>query len=578
MGRSQYSVGKELVERGRTRDVVGMKMKTIWVAALFVWGISGAAIAERPKLIVAILIDQLRYDYLERFSDQFGEGGFRLLTERGAFMTSANYEYGPTTTGPGHASFLSGATPDAHGVIGNEWFDRQTGKFVYCVGDPSAQGVGTLTTAGRMSPRNFIGTNFADQLRLHFQSKVVGISMKDRGAILPAGKKPAGAYWFESASGNFVTSSYYKPELPGWVEAFNQRKRASEFIGAKWERLLDPKLYTGEDAAAGEGTLSGEKTSTFPHAIISRMGEGFESIMPTPFGNQLLLEFAKAAIDGENLGQGTQPDLLCVSFSSIDYCGHRFGPYSHEIQDITLRMDRQLADLLGYLDKKFGLANIALVLTADHGVAPTPEYAAAQGLDAERVDADALLIGLRAKLTERFGPGKFILNPRLSDGMLYLDHAVLKEHGITAESVTDYIREWAFETGKFQACYSRAQLLEGKAPGVVGQRIIKGYNSERGADAVLIFKPFYIPERSLVGLDILPAGTNHGSPYSYDTHVPVLFYGAAFNQGRYADEFCISDIVPTLCAALKMDVPSGCAGKPFSKVLASPGKPVRRSR
>lgn len=518
--------------------------------------------AEKPKLVVAILVDQLRADYLERFREDFVENGFRLFTDRGAYVTNAQYDYSPTVTGPGHASFFSGAGPSMHGIIGNDWFDKRTGKMMYCVSDDGVKSVGTESDAGKMSPRNFVGANFSDQMRLHYRSKVIGISMKDRGAVLPAGKKPAGAYWFESATGHFITSSYYVPELPAWVREFNARNRAQEFVGQTWDRLVDASHYQWEDQAAGEAPLEGEKTPTFPHTIAPSKKEGLETIMPTPFGNQLLAEFARAAIDGEKLGQGPAPDVLAVSFSSIDYCGHRFGPYSHEVQDITLRLDRQLAELFGYLDKKIGLANIVAVLTADHAVMPTPEFASAQGFDGARSDLVPLMGELTAKLNERFGLGKYLLVPRPIDGNLYFDHKLLAERKFSAESVAEFIREWALSTGVFQAAYTRAQLLDGRAPGLIGQRVLNGYNPERSGDVVLIYKPYIINGGK--------AGTTHGSPYKYDSHVPVGFFGAPFKTGRYAQEFGITDLVPTLSAALRINEPPISSGKVFVPALAQP--------
>jgi hypothetical protein len=419
--------------------------------------------------------------------------------------------------------------------------------------------IGADSPKGGMSPRNFIGSTFADQLRLHFRSKVVGISMKDRGAILPAGKKPLGAFWFDSASGNFVTSTYYMAELPPWMKQFNGRKRAADFMGKTWSRLLDPKMYLYEDAAAGEAPLSGEKSPVFDHKLVSGK-EGFDAIMPTPFGNQLLEELAEAAIEGESLGAGSQPDLLCVSFSSIDYCGHKFGPYSQEVQDITLRFDRQLSGLVNFLDKKLGLANVLLVLTADHGVAPTPEFAAQQGLDGQRFNEGEFMVDLMGKLDVRFGPGKYFLTPKMFEGNIFFNHDTLNEKKLAPTELASFIREEALATGKFQACFSREQLLDGRAPGLVGQLVLNGYNPERGGDMVLILKPYSIPSAA-------KTGTTHGSPYTYDTHIPVLFHGTAFAPGRYADEFWITDIVPTLCSALHMDEPAGCMGKPFVKVL-----------
>jgi predicted AlkP superfamily pyrophosphatase or phosphodiesterase len=549
-----------------------MKYQTLFSLIALAAGAAGthAAPPKAPKLVVAILVDQLRYDYLDRFHHQFVEGGFRELTDKGAFMTYAQYNYYPTITAPGHASFFSGSSPMMHGIIGNDWFDKRSGQMMYCVEDPDVTGVGTKpdAKAGKMSPRNFIGATVADQMRLHWGSKVVSVSVKDRGAILPAGKKPTGAYWFESATGNFITSSYYREDLPAWVKAFNDSKRPDTFVGQTWDRLLDEKQYPVPDAATGESHLAGETTSTFPHKVIKEDAEGYEPILSTPFGNQLLADFAKAAIEGEGLGQGSQPDLLCMSFSSIDYCGHKFGPYSQEVQDITLRLDRQLKELFAYLDKKVGLANVTMVLTADHGVVPTPENAKEQGLDGGRPAVSDMLGELQTKIAEHFGPGRYFLSakgslkPRLVDGNLYYNHEVLQEKKLLPETLTAFIREWALTTGVFHAVYGREQLLEGRVPSIVGQRIVNGFNGERSGDAVLILKPWLI-----AGTGKPATGTTHGSPFSYDTHIPIIFYGAAFKAGRYADEFYITDLAPTLSAALGIQEPPACMGKPLVRAL-----------
>lgn len=538
-------------------------MKTHLIRFLAACLALAAARAETPKLVVAILVDQLRYDYLERFADQFGPGGFRLFLDHGASMVFARYNYWPTVTGPGHASFLSGSPPSVHGIIGNSWFDRQTGRMRYCAEDSSVSGVGASSGDGKRSPRNYIGSNLADQMRLHFHSKVVGLSMKDRGAILPAGKKPTGAYWFDSKSGDFITSTYYMPELPAWVREFNERKRPAAFVGKAWDRLLDARFYDNPDDAAGEAALAGETTVTFPHKVAASRGGGFDPFVSTPYGNQILEELAEAAIEGEHLGKGPQPDLLCVSFSSIDYCGHRFGPYSQEVQDMTLRLDRQLADFFKFLDRRVGLGRVEILLTADHGVAPTPEYAAAAGLDSQRVGESALMQDLMAAVEARFGPGDYFQIREMVEGNVYFKRETLRQKSLTPNAVFEVIRDWALASGKFQACFSREQLLEGRAPGLLGELTANGYNAERSGDAVLILKPFLVPSGS-------PTGTTHGSPYNYDTHVPVLFFGAAFKPGRYAQEFWITDIAPTLCAALRIEEPAGCTGKPFTPLLANP--------
>ncbi len=519
-----------------------------------------SAQAERPKLVVSIIVDQLRYDYLERFQSHFTEKGFGLFYKQGAVLSFGRYNYFPTSTAPGHATVLSGGPPSEHGVIGNEWFDKRTRKSVYCAEDTSVEGVGVTGKSGQRSPKNFIGSNLADQMRLHLGSRVVGISMKDRGAILPAGKKPVGAYWFDSKTGHFVTSTYYTKKLPGWVADYNGKDRAGSFLGTSWKRLLPVDQYDFEDDGVGERPLAGEKKPVFPHQIGKKKDKTRSAVMPTPFANQILTEFAIAAIEGEGLGTGSQSDLLCISYSPVDYVGHSFGPNSHEIQDTIIRLDRQLADLFAYLDKKIGLGNVLIQLTADHGVAPLPEFAQSQGIGAGRYKAADQLLDLMGKLSDRFGPAKYFLYPQFRSGQLIYDHAVLREKKIPVSQVDAFVREWAFDTGVYQAAYSRDQLLDGRAPGQIGRAVFNGFHGERGADMILIAKPFWIPTYG-------KGGTTHGSPYNYDTHVPMLFYGQGVKPGRYDDEFYITDIAPTLAAILRVEFPSGCIGKPLTRMI-----------
>jgi predicted AlkP superfamily pyrophosphatase or phosphodiesterase len=542
-----------------------MKHAFAFLLAITLFARAAQAREARPKLVLVIVVDQLRYDYLERFHDQFVEGGFRRLTDHGAFLTSAHYDYCPTVTGPGHATILSGSLPSLHGIIANDWFDKRTGKTVNCVQDNNVTPVGTTAADAKRSPRNFIGSTLADDMRLRFRSKVIGLSIKDRGAILPAGRKPAGAFWFDDETGNFVTSTWYMAALPEWVRQFNARKRPAEFLGQTWDRLLDAAQYAFDDAGPNEGSLAGEKTTTFPHKVAIPAKPGFGNIEPTPFSNQLLVEFALAAIAGEQLGRGAQPDLLTVSFSGLDAAGHKFGPYSHEVQDLILRLDRQLADLFTALDQQIGLQHVTMVLTSDHGVAPIPEWAAREGLGGERIDDVALMADLLAKLSARFGTGSVLLSKKFVVGQLFFDRPALADLKIPVAEVSDFIREWALETGKFAACYGRADLLAGRAPGPIGLRVVNGYHPERGGDVVLVYKPYvfpYEPEKKF--------GTTHGSPYSYDTHVPVIFVGKAFKPGRYAEAFNMTDLAPTLRRALRMESPAGSIGVPFAKILAEP--------
>ncbi len=537
---------KRIVEIGR-----------LLVLLFLLGGFSGRA--EAPKLVLTIVVDQMRYDYLERFDPYLSRNGFRLLTKRGAFMTFGRYNYAPTVTGPGHASYLSGGGPAVHGILGNSWFNRKTRREIGCVEDASVQGVGTTNSSGRASPRNFIGGTLADQLRLQFGSKVIGIALKDRGAILPAGKKPAGAYWHDGKTGRFVSSTYYMTNLPAWVERFNERKLPQSYDGKVWERLLPENQYQFSDLGVGEGHLDGETNTVFNHVVHSSTN-GFVNFFPTPYGDELTAEFALAAIDGEELGRHGRPDMLCLSFSSLDGCGHKFGPYSQEVQDQFVRLDRQLERVFNHLDRCLGLNNVVIAMTADHGVAPNAEYSKSNGLDGS-TEGGGFMTDLMTRLDQEYGSGKYFLTPTLFYGNIYLNHDTLRDKRLSAAAVSSFIREYALGTGLFQACFTREQLLDGRAPGWIGECVLNGYNAERSGDLVLIPKPFALPGGG-------KTGTTHGTPYSYDTRVPILFYGKPFRPGRYPDAFYVTDMAATLATALHCEEPPGSIGTPCVRILA----------
>lgn len=539
---------------------IDMKFKTscFFLLLLSVVGSIAVLAFEPPKLVVTIIVDQMRYDYWERSPQLFSTNGFRLLLERGAFMTSAKYNYFPTVTGPGHASYLSGCGPAVHGIVGNDWYDKRTGKDIYCCADTNVTAVGT-TNKSQMSPRNLIGGTVADQMRLRYGSKVIGISLKDRGAILPSGKKPYGAFWFDSKTANFITSTYYMTNLPTWVSEFNELKIPQGFVGKTWERLFDAKEYSFDDNAPGEGRLSKETNSVFIHTIHPSTNN-VDAVLQSPFGDELITQFAIAAIDGEKLGQEETPDMLCLSYSSNDMVGHTFGPYSHEIQDLTFRLDRQFEKLFNHIEEKVGLANTIIVVTADHAVAPAPEFAKSMGLDGHRWDSGKFVTNLVRHLETNYGSGKYFLANKLSYNGLYFNHDTLHEKRLDGREFSDVIREFALSTGFFQTCFSREQLLDGTAPGWIGTTVINGYNAERSPDIVLIGKPYGLASTS-------KSGTTHGSPYAYDTRIPVVFFGRSFKPGRYADEFFITDIAATLCAALRITEPPGSVGKVAIRIL-----------
>jgi predicted AlkP superfamily pyrophosphatase or phosphodiesterase len=518
--------------------------------------------APKIKLVVGIVIDQFRYDYLTRFADQFGEGGFKRLLQSGAVFSNAHYSYTPTVTACGHAAFMSGASPAHNGIIGNTWFDRATGKSTTSVADANTKLLGGKDDAAGMSPARLIGSTLGDELKFHTaeQAKVIGISYKDRSAILPVGKHPNGAYWFSAINGAFVSSTYYFNELPAWVKRFNQEQNPSRYFGKTWERLLPEAAY----ARSLRDDYPHEKLSTgtkFPHLING--GEQtpgtkfYTHFEVSPFANDHLVAFAKAAIESEKLGQDEVPDLLTISFSANDLVGHSFGPYSQEVQDITLRTDRTLAELFAYLEQKIGLQNIVVALTADHGVSPIPEHAQEYGLGG-RIEAKAISETAEAALDKRFGEEKWVLT--LNNGNVYFDYAALERRKASHEEVEQIASTAIRQIPGLAECFTRTQIVTGQLPQTaVARSVAAGFYPARNGDLVIVPQPFYLAGETIVA--------SHGSPYSYDTHVPVIFYGAGIKAGIFTTTSSPLDIAPTLSAILKITPPSNSVGQILSEAI-----------
>jgi len=516
----------------------------------------------KVRLVLGIVIDQFRYDYLTRFSDLFEGGGFKRLLNDGAVFTNANYIYIPTVTAPGHATFMSGSIPALNGIVGNEWFDRETGKNVMSISDSSKKLLGGQGEEAA-SPFRLIGSTVGDQLRLsnNGKSKVVGIAFKDRAAILPAGKHPNGAYWFNSTSGTFVSSTYYFADLPGWATEFNQSNRPDKYFGARWDRLLPDVAYERSlpDDSPYEKSSRGNK---FPHIIRSNESKPgkifYENFRESPFANEYTVAFAKAAIEGEKLGQDDYPDLLSVSFSANDSVGHTFGPYSQEVEDMTLRTDRVLSDLFSYVEQKVGLANTIIVLTADHGVAPIPEHSRDIGLGGGRFASSGLTTVIQAGLDKRFGAAAWIRATVNSN--IYFDYDLIERKKVDRQEIERVGCEAALTFPAVGKCFTRTQLLFGPLPpGGYSEQAARGFNAERSGDMVIVVKPFFM-QRSEVG-------TTHSTPYSYDTHVPVIFYGADVMAGSYAEPSSPSDIAPTLSSLLGIEPPSNKVGRVLTEAI-----------
>jgi predicted AlkP superfamily pyrophosphatase or phosphodiesterase len=573
----------------RTRRVTTYLLIALFVLPVFAQRTRPPAggINARPRLVLLIVVDQFRHDYLERFGDLFGKNGFKRLLRDGAVWEQANYDHTPTYTAPGHATMMTGAYPAETGIIGNEWIERETAKRITSVSDTTVKALGGSANEPAASPRRLMTSTVGDELRLatNDRSKVIGISVKDRSAILPAGRHANAAYWFSSGSGNIVSSTYYFPQMPAWVSQFNEKRPADKFFGARWDRLLPESEYlkrAGADSPPWEniGRVAGE-TNAFPHTVTggaTAPGPQFYSALDfTPFSNDLLVQFAEEALVNENLGKDDDTDVLTLSFSANDYVGHRYGPYSQEAMDVTLRVDRQIETFLNFVDSKVGLQNTIVVFTADHGVAPIPEHAAALGLDGARLKTDDVLTAVRLAISARYNPkgtspdptADYIYTydfggrpqPAFINGNIYLNYAALRRDGVSLDEVTRIARDAALTVRGISRAFTRAQLMQSAVSitDPIERRVVHGFYPTRSGDVVIIAEAY-----KYLG-DTITA--THGTPYAYDTHVPLIIVAPGLVPGRYYDRASPADIAPTVSALLRTTPPSNAVGRILTEAI-----------
>src|SRR5689334_3849573 len=532
---------------------------------------------KRPRLVLLIVVDQFRYDYLERFGDLFVANGFKRLMRDGASWTQSNYDHMPTYTAPGHGTMMTGAYPAESGIVGNEWLDRSSGKRITSVTDEAVKVLGGGPTEIGSSPARLMASTVGDELRLatNDRSKVIGVSVKDRSAILPAGRHANAAYWFSTATGNMESSTYYLKQLPAWVNTFNAARPADKYFGAKWERLLPEKEYlrrAGPDSPTWETVTATGDTNAFPHTITGgAKGPGTDfywALDASPFTNEVLVSFAEQAVTNEQLGQDDDTDMLTISFSANDYVGHRYGPYSQELMDSVLRVDRAIADLLDFVDAHVGLANTLIAFTADHGVAPIPEQAAALGLGGARIQATDLFTRIEKALSARY-PSDYLLRFKEGNTMrewlinsnLYFDYDALRRDKVNFDEYSQAVCAAALTVPGIARCFTRNQLLRGATSitDPIERRALHGFYPARSGDAVLVTELFkYLA-------DTITA--THGSPYSYDTHVPTIIMGPGVTAGRYLEAASPTDIAPTLAALLRITPPSNSTGRVLIEAL-----------
>ncbi len=521
--------------------------------------------AQKPKLVVGIVVDQMRYDYLIRYWDRFGDKGFKKLAKEGFNCKNANYNYMPTYTGPGHASIFTGTTPENHGIISNDWYDKKTHSMIYCVDDVAMKTIGSNSINGQKSPQKLLGTTISDEIKLatNKKGKVFGISIKDRGAILPSGHMPDAAYWFDGEeTGNWISSSYYMNELPDWLKKLNEKHPAEKYLALPWNTMYPIDTYTEsiKDDNPYEGLFKGEKAPVFPHnlPVLRDSNSNFSLIKSTPFGNTILKELAIELIKAENLGKDNDVDFLTVSFSCTDYVGHKYGPMAIETEDTYLRLDKDLAAFLAYLEKNFKKEDVLLFLTADHGAVNVPQYLIANNMPAGYFDESELENKLKLYLKELYDSELIIAN--LSNFQVFLNHEEINNKKLNIETVENSIARFLLQQKGIAKVVTASALKSTEFNNRILANVQRGYNQSRSGDVMFVLESGWI----LAGY---PTGTTHGSPYHYDTHVPLLWYGLGITKGESNDEVIIPDIVATIAALLEIQPPSACTGEPIQNIV-----------
>ncbi len=523
---------------------------------------AAAAALSRPKLMVGLVVDQMRWDYLYRYYDRYQTGGFKRLLNEGFTCENTNIDYIPTVTAIGHSCIYTGSVPALHGITGNDFIVQATGRSMYCTEDTTVSTVGSTSNAGKMSPRNLLTTTVTDELRLatNFRAKVIGIALKDRGGILPAGHTANAAYWFDDASGNWITSTYYMNDLPAWVKTFNGQRPADKYLKQDWTTLYPIATYVQSEADDNkhEGKFAGAVAPTFPVKLTDMYKGNAGIIRSTPFGNSMTLDLAKAAIDNEHMGQGPITDFLAVSLSSTDYVGHQFGPNSIEIEDTYLRLDRDLAAFFSYLDSKVGKGNYSVFLTADHGAAHNPVFLIDHNIPAGLWDAALATRNLNKLLEDKYGIKRTILG--MDNYQVSFNYKELKDKKISEEALKQDCIEWLSHQPEVAYAVDMLKAQTASLPEALRTRIINGYNAEHSGVIQVILKPGYYAGRGVTG-------TTHGTWNPYDAHIPLVFMGWGINHGSLTRPTKMTDIAATVAALLHIQAPNGCIGAPVSEAL-----------
>lgn len=537
--------------------------KSLIIAFAFLLVHSGIVSAQsaKPKLVVGLVIDQMRWDYLYRYQELYSAGGFKRLLGQGYSCENTFIPYTPTYTAPGHTCIYTGSVPSVHGIVGNNWFDRNANSSVYCTDDAAVNTIGSKTKAGKMSPRSMWASTIGDELRLsnNFKSKVVAVALKDRSSILPGGHSANAAYWYDDESGKWVSSSYYMQSLPGWVNAINEKDPVSKLMQNDWNTLLPANRYwqSTEDDKVYENNIKGESTVTFPHRLSQVGKEKYAAFKTTPFAIGYTFDFAKEAIEKEQLGRSAFTDFLAISISSTDYIGHDFGPNSIEMEDTYLRLDLYISQFLRYLDSKIGKGKYLLFLSADHGAAHVPGFLNEHRLPAGRFNDDDLKDLLEHRLEKGFGGSRLISS--VQNYQVYYNREQLNKLKIDMTAFADSVKSILAEKDFIVSVVETDKLSSASISEPQKTMMINGYNPKRSGDVQFTLRPAYFDRGN--------KGTTHGLWNPYDAHIPLLFYGWNVHHGKTNRRVYMTDIAASLAAMLQIQMPSGCVGSVIEELL-----------
>jgi predicted AlkP superfamily pyrophosphatase or phosphodiesterase len=535
--------------------------KTILALTFFSFSFSlSAQRLDRPRLVVGIVIDQMRYDYLYRFYDRFSNGGFKRLLREGFSCETTFIPYTPTHTAAGHTCVYTGSVPALHGIMGNSWYDKSLGRDVYCTEDNTVKTVGSNSNAGKMSPRNLWSNTITDELRLasNFKNKTIAIALKDRGAILPGGHTSNGSFWFDNASGGWITSTFYMPELPGWVKKINDKKLPDAYLKKGWNTLYPLNTYTKStsDSNAYEGRMPGEDIM-FPHRTDTITKNRYDAFKTSPYGSTYTFDMARAAVEGEELG-GVRglTDFLAISCSSPDYIGHTFGPNSVEIEDAYLRLDLDLADFLRYLDGRVGRGNYLVFLTADHAVAHNPAFLQDHKLPSGVFDHNEVRRQMNDTLLKRYKTGGIVA--RSSNYQLFLNDSIINTAGLDKEEIKTFLTGYFITNPAVANVVDLENLSNINLPSRLKMMLTNGYNQKLSGDLQFVLKPQWFQSWL--------TGSTHSQWHPYDSHIPLLWYGWHVRPGKTGREVYMTDIAATLANMLHIQMPNASIGHVIEEV------------